>query len=121
MALGSSVLHHIHKRCCSQNGTYINDANTRLRKGEKYELKSGDELFLINPRKIGSDSEFHFIFVNKRERDITQRAVLAAHSSSEGSERTDDSYRSSVSDSTLGEFDVSVLLGWLIDEASGYR
>ena len=87
----------------SQNGTYINDVNTRLRKGEKYELKSGDELFLINPRKIGSDSEFHFIFVNKRERDITQRAVMAAHSSSEGSERTDDSYRSSVSDSTLGE------------------
>ena len=82
----------------SQNGTYVNGMETRLRKGQRYELKSGDELFLSRPSRTESLTEAHFIFVNTRERDIVQRNVLAAQSCSEGTDRQDDSQ-----DSKLGE------------------
>lgn len=95
---------------CSQNGTYINDVRTKLRRGERYELKSGDEIFLANPTKSENVDEIHFIFVNKRERDIMQRAVLSAHSS-EGSEKSEETPRlSSPADSMLGKPDHFFLL-----------
>ena len=77
---------------------------TRLRKGQRYELKSGDELFLSRPNRSETLAESHFIFVNTRERDIIQRNVLAAQSCSEGTDRGDDSQ-----DSKLGAISVSLL------------
>jgi serine/threonine protein kinase len=72
---------------------------TRLRKGQRYELKSGDELFLSRPNRSETLAEAHFIFVNTRERDIIHRNVIAAQSCSESTDRGEDSQ-----DSQLGAF-----------------
>ena len=65
---------------CSANGTYVNDSLTRLTKGERFELKSGDEIFLVNPR-LGEDSLLSAImFVNLRERLVVQRSIALAPS-----------------------------------------
>ena len=70
----------------STNGTFINDSLTRL-SGERMELKSGDEIFLVNPRNLlgrtthGSHSaqdgpdagEPAFMFVNIRDRIVAYR------------------------------------------------
>jgi hypothetical protein len=62
----------------SQNGSYVNDAHTHIKYGQRYELRSGDEVFLLYPGTCSEQSRF--IFVNKRERDISrlERAVLAS-------------------------------------------
>ena len=75
---------------CSANGTFVNDSLTRLTRGERMELKSGDEIFLVNPRlasmptpptsKLKEGATVHqvvadaaFLFVNIRERVVNNR------------------------------------------------
>ena len=57
----------------SSNGTFVNSSLTRLTKGERTELSSGDEIYLTNPRF--GDEVVSFIFVNMRERQILQKKV----------------------------------------------
>lgn len=67
----------------SANGTFVNDSLTRLTKGERLELKSGDEIFLTNPRNIDSKTDHKppvFMFINLRERLVDQRMIALAPS-----------------------------------------
>ena len=69
----------------SANGTFINDALTRLTRGERIDLKSGDEIFLVSPRSNGpEDHATTFMFVNIRERMVLQRAIGLAPTGSAG-------------------------------------
>lgn len=64
---------------CSTNGTFVNNSLTRLSSGERTELKSGDEIFLMNPRYITtSEGLVSFIFVNMRERLFVPKVVDVA-------------------------------------------
>ena len=66
---------------CSESGTYVNDALIRVRQGERYELKSGDEIFLMNPRYVGYDGGLvSFIFINMRDRLIARKKKTDDHS-----------------------------------------
>jgi serine/threonine protein kinase len=86
----------------SGNGTFVNDSLTRLTRGERMELKSGDEIFLINPRILQSKSSSNdahgdhpkkgahndvgstsFTFVNIRERVAATREKSRAPSHSQ--------------------------------------
>jgi hypothetical protein len=40
----------------SVNGTFINDSLTKISKGERMELRSGDEIYLINPKTAATTS-----------------------------------------------------------------
>lgn len=62
---------------CSANGTYVNDSLIRLTKGERMELKSGYEIFLVNPRNLDplTLNMVAFTFINIRERLLAQREV----------------------------------------------
>lgn len=63
---------------CSVNGTYVNDSLSRLHKKERIQLKSGDDIYLINPRYVTGDDgnkAAAFLFVNMRERMMAQRSV----------------------------------------------
>ena len=80
----------------SANGTFVNDSLTRLTKGQRLELKSGDEILLHNPRsnfhksgREGSHEEndachneliakSSFMFINLRDRVVGQRQVAMA-------------------------------------------
>ena len=63
----------------SVNGTFVNDSLTRLSRGERIEIKSGDEIFTINPRSMISGEEVGaFMFINIRDRLADQRAVSVA-------------------------------------------
>lgn len=68
----------------SANGTFINDALTRLRKGERMELKSGDQIFLLNPRKVETEGKKFatFTYINLRERLVAVREISFAPSRS---------------------------------------
>ena len=50
----------------SQNGTFINDSLTRLDIGQSTELKSGDEIYLVNPRRALESETASFLFINMR-------------------------------------------------------
>lgn len=50
----------------SQNGTFINDSFTKLAHGESTELKSGDEIYLVNPRRDTASEVASFLFINMR-------------------------------------------------------
>lgn len=67
---------------CSANGTYVNDALTKLSRGHRMELRSGDEIYLVNPRTLDiSDLHFHpsvFTFINMRDRILATREIAAA-------------------------------------------
>jgi pSer/pThr/pTyr-binding forkhead associated (FHA) protein len=64
---------------CSANGTFVNNSLIRLSSGERTELKSGDEIFLMNPRYISTaEGLVSFIFVNMRERLFVPRVVDVA-------------------------------------------
>ena len=65
---------------CSANGTYVNDSLTRLRKNERMELKSGDEIFLLNPRKPENVTKLYasFVYINLRERMVAFREISYA-------------------------------------------
>lgn len=65
----------------STNGTFINDSLTRLSKGDRMELKSGDELYLTNPRE--RDPNCAFIFINMRDRMVNEKRLLPANYSEE--------------------------------------
>ncbi|KAJ1429299.1 hypothetical protein B484DRAFT_396458, partial [Ochromonadaceae sp. CCMP2298] len=74
-------------------------ALTRLRKGERMELKSGDEVFLLNPRKCGTESEAAFVFINLRERlaqcieiDAVGRADGGAGAQQQRTQHIEDQY-----------------------------
>jgi serine/threonine protein kinase len=62
----------------SVNGTFINDSLTRLHKGKRMELKTGDEIFLINPRNGSEDNNTSFLYVNLRDRLFVQRTIGSA-------------------------------------------
>lgn len=61
----------------SANGTFINNSLTRVTKGNRLELKSADEIFLINPRNMQtpSDRMASFTFINMRERLVAHREI----------------------------------------------
>ena len=67
---------------CSVNGTYINNSLVRLRKNERVELRSGDEIFLLNPRKPENSKKTYafFVFINLRERLMAFREISVAPS-----------------------------------------
>jgi serine/threonine protein kinase len=68
------------------NGTFINFSLKRLSKGERLELKSGDEIFLLNPRhyvgnendNVINDNATSFMFFNMRDRLFDQREITTA-------------------------------------------
>ena len=67
----------------SVNGTFVNDSLTRLHKGKRLELKTGDEIFLINPRSVENtdtsvDNCTSFLYVNLRDRLFVQRTIGSA-------------------------------------------
>jgi hypothetical protein len=76
----------------SVNGTFINDALTKIKRGERMELRSGDEIYLINPRPIGTSSSGQggvkphssegdvasFTFINIRDRIAANREISVA-------------------------------------------
>ena len=64
----------------SANGTFVNTSLNKLSKGERIELKSGDELYLFNPRHMSTteDREASFMFKNERERMLGQRPIEKA-------------------------------------------
>ena len=51
----------------SRGGTYINSSLTRLVKGERIELMTGDEVYLLHPRSDAAGQSC-FMFINMRER-----------------------------------------------------
>jgi serine/threonine protein kinase len=64
----------------SVNGTYVNDSLTRLHKGKRLELKTGDEIFLINPHNLefqnGNTTKCaSFLYINLRDRLFVQRTI----------------------------------------------
>eukprot|EP01038_Epipyxis_sp_PR26KG_P008699 gene8699-11756_t len=59
----------------SVNGTFVNDSLTRVSRGSRMELKSGDEIFLTNPRK-NVNALTSFSFVNIRERLVANREIV---------------------------------------------
>ena len=69
----------------SANGTFVNDSLIRLTRGQRLELKTGDEVFLINPRNIEerpSENCAAFLYINLRERLFIERTIGSAPSSS---------------------------------------
>lgn len=71
---------------CSANGTFVNDALTKLSKGGRLELRSGDEIYLVNPRNI-DPYELHthpcvFTFINMRDRIFANREIGLAPTAS---------------------------------------
>ena len=74
----------------SANGTFVNDSLIRLTKGKRLELKTGDEIFLVNPRTLesrpgGADNSAAFLYINLRERMFVERTIGSAPSSSSSS------------------------------------
>lgn len=64
----------------SANGTFVNNSLTRITKGNRLELKSADEIFLINPRNMQTpaDRMAAFTFINMRERLVANREIESA-------------------------------------------
>jgi pSer/pThr/pTyr-binding forkhead associated (FHA) protein len=66
----------------SVNGTFINDSLMKLSRGERLELKSGDEIFLVNPRNLDMHSPENaalaFMFINLRDRLVVKREATMA-------------------------------------------
>jgi hypothetical protein len=62
------------------NGTYVNNIHTKISKGERLEIKSGDEIFLVNPRTVRKDgtSNAVFMFVNMQDKLTANRDVKPA-------------------------------------------
>jgi FHA domain len=74
----------------SANGTFVNDSLIRLTKGKRLELKTGDEIFLVNPRTLesrpgGTGNSAAFLYINLRERMFVERTIGYAPSSSSSS------------------------------------
>ena len=88
MAISADHYNIIYLRCYlsqvyiednSQNGTFINGALYKISRGERTELKSGDEIFLVNPRRDPSSTETaSFLFINMRERLTVRRPISSA-------------------------------------------
>ena len=69
----------------SANGTFVNDSLIRLTRGQRLELKTGDEVFLINPRNMEerpNENGATFLYINLRERLFIERTIGSAPSSS---------------------------------------
>lgn len=66
---------------CSETGTFVNDALYRVTKGERTELKSGDEIFLMNPRFVDdAQGLVSFIFINMRDRLLARKKITDGNS-----------------------------------------
>lgn len=61
----------------STNGTFINNSLTRITKGERMELKSGDEIYLKTPT-APDIMKLTFMFVNVRDRLVVNRTKSIA-------------------------------------------
>lgn len=60
----------------SVNGTFVNNSLTRLTKCERVELKSGDEIYILNPRYVDhTNRSTVFMFVNMRDRQFDKREI----------------------------------------------
>jgi hypothetical protein len=70
---------------CSANGTFVNSSLIRLKHGERTVLKSGDEIYLMNPRFVKGPDLVSFVFINMRERLFARKKVDDAPSSSSSS------------------------------------
>lgn len=66
----------------STGGTFVNSSFIRIVPGQRFELRTGDELFLLNPSSTYTKPEdvtkTSFLFINLRERWIVQREVAPA-------------------------------------------
>jgi hypothetical protein len=64
----------------SANGTFVNGTSTRLKRNQRTELKSGDEIYVVNPDLPSSSSEAvgPFLFINMRDRIVVQKKVMPA-------------------------------------------
>lgn len=62
----------------SSNGTFINGPGTKLSKKQRTELRSGDEIHILNPDLPSAipDEAGPFFFINMRERYAIQKKVL---------------------------------------------
>ena len=62
----------------SSNGTFINGPGTKLSQKQRTELKSGDEIYILNPDLpiSASDSAGPFLFINMRDRYAIQKKIL---------------------------------------------
>jgi hypothetical protein len=70
----------VYLRGISPHGTYVNNAFVRLAENQMYELKTGDDIYLVNPM-TSSPANINistFMFVNLWERMTYQRAVASA-------------------------------------------
>jgi serine/threonine-protein kinase Chk2 len=65
----------------SSNGTFVNNSLTRLSKSEKTELKSGYEIYLMNPHFVSKDQGgVSYTFINMRERMFALKKVEVPNS-----------------------------------------
>lgn len=84
------------------NGTFINFSLKRLSKGERLELKSGDEIYLLNPRYYSNTTTLDneevatcFLFFNMRDRLFDKREIVAAPKSKQDDDTLDTTDRNS--------------------------
>lgn len=72
----------------SSNGTFINGSWTKLNKKLRTELKSGDEIYLINPDLPAPvpDEAGPFLFINMRDRFAMQKKILHVSEADKGRE-----------------------------------
>ena len=73
------------------NGTFVNNSSIRLSKGERVELKSGDEIYLLNPKYIkpnSHNSSTHFMFVNVSERLFDKKEFVTTNTTTTNTNTT---------------------------------
>lgn len=62
----------------SSNGTFINGPLTKISRKERTELKSGDEIYVLNPElpTPTPESAGPFLFINMRDRYAIQKKIM---------------------------------------------
>jgi hypothetical protein len=62
----------------SSNGTFVNGPVTKLSQKQRTELKSGDEIYILNPDLPGPlpDCAGPFLFINMRDRYAIQKKIM---------------------------------------------
>jgi hypothetical protein len=76
----------VYMRGVSPHGTYVNHAFVRLVKDQIYELKTGDEIFLLNPMGTATADALKscsYMFVNIWERMTYHRTIVVAPTSTD--------------------------------------
>jgi len=62
----------------SAYGTFVNDSLTRLTEKQRIEIKSGDEIYVIDPRNTKAEDIISFMFINTRDRFVGKRSIALA-------------------------------------------